>query len=61
MILTDTSTLSHPIAPERFSSVSEPRDSSIVLPELNSVTGVNWTSGIEYWLSEEIQEVVELR
>ena len=36
--------------PARFNSISEPSDSSIVLPELNSVTEVNCTSEEEVFL-----------
>jgi hypothetical protein len=47
MHCTETATLQSPGAPARFNSISEPRDSSIVLPELNSITEVCCSSDIE--------------
>jgi hypothetical protein len=44
--------------PARFNSISEPSDSSIVLPELNSVTEVNCTSEEEVFAVDDFNVLI---
>ena len=58
MDCTEIATLRHPMAPDRFNSISEPSDSSIVLPELNSVTEVNCSLEPENFTAEEFDDLL---